>query len=141
MTPGLEQRLARGGEPVRVRAEEVDAGEAVHLEVDEPGRGDAAAVRAVEADRLDPVAVERDVAGDEAPVDECCLDAEPHVPIAFRTTPSAAARRSRAVVDVDTRAKADDCDLRVPVRALESVVDVCLGARRWRARRSSAAAP
>jgi len=33
----LEQRLAGRGEPVGVRAEEVDAREAVHLQVDEAG--------------------------------------------------------------------------------------------------------
>src|SRR6185436_2499443 len=93
---GLEERLAGGRESVGVRTEEVDAREPVHLQVDEAGHGDSA-TDAVEADGLDPAAVDRDVAGDEAAVDERSVDAQPHGPSAFRTTPPARASRSRAV--------------------------------------------
>ncbi len=92
---GLEECLAGDREALGVRAEEVDTREAVHLQVDEARHRDPAA-GAVEADGLDPASVDRDVAGNETPVDERGLDAEPHGSSAFRTTPPACASRARA---------------------------------------------
>ena len=83
----------------------------------------------LEADGLDPVAVERDVARDEAAVDERRLDAEPHVPIAFRTTPSAASSRSRAVVTS------------IPARGQTIATFASPSARRARRRRLPSGAP
>ena len=136
---GLEERFAGGREPVGVRAQEVDPGEAVDLQVDEAGHRDPAA-DAVEADGLDPAAVDRDVARNEPTVDERGLDAEPHASSALRTTPSASVSRSRAVaasasassITIATFASPPDASRRPrpPARSL-----------RWRARRCGGRGP
>ena len=93
---GLEERLAGGGEAVRVRAEEVDA-----RRTRSPGGRRSREPRCRDTPGSSPTAEMTPPSsatspGSEPSVDERSLDAEPHRSSASRTTPPAASSRARA---------------------------------------------
>src|SRR5215203_4782732 len=93
---GLEQRFSRSLIAVAVRVQEVHSPETVDLDVDESRRRDSTPVSTCQSVAADAAVHDLEVARDEAPVDEGCLDAEPHW-AARRTLPFASRSRATAV--------------------------------------------